>query len=70
MTWLLLESYKERLSICNSCDDFDGTKCKVCGCFMKVKAAIPMSDCPKKKWSKDFKLQTDKPDWFEDIKEQ
>ena len=62
--WLIFESYNRRLDICKSCDKFDGTKCGVCGCFMKVKAAIPMSDCPENKWESKPAVQKDKPDWL------
>lgn len=48
------EVYKERLSICRSCEDYNKPlmTCKNCGCFMKLKARMTMSECPKNKWSK------------------
>ncbi|QDP68044.1 MAG: hypothetical protein GOVbin3264_25 [Prokaryotic dsDNA virus sp.] len=46
------ETYKERLSICRSCDDYfkpTGT-CTVCGCFMRIKASVSVMQCPKEYW--------------------
>jgi hypothetical protein len=42
----------ERLAICASCEHFDATlhRCKLCGCFMQVKARIPQSKCPDRRW--------------------
>tara|TARA_R110000751_G_scaffold55897_5_gene119777 strand:- start:1364 stop:1795 length:432 start_codon:yes stop_codon:yes gene_type:complete len=44
--------YKKRIAVCKSCVYYfkpTGT-CKMCGCFMKVKARISQMDCPKLYW--------------------
>ena len=44
--------YKERLSICKTCEFFikSAHMCKECGCFMPAKAKIAKLRCPKDKW--------------------
>lgn len=44
------ELIETRLKICSSCEEFDGTKCKKCGCYMKAKHRLSASGCPLKKW--------------------
>lgn len=44
------ETYKERLSTCNSCDQRDGTGCKLCGCNIARKAKWKTNACPIGKW--------------------
>ena len=44
--------YEKRIDICKSCVYYfkpTGT-CKMCGCFMKIKARISGMDCPKGYW--------------------
>ncbi|QDP64645.1 MAG: hypothetical protein Unbinned4585contig1001_9 [Prokaryotic dsDNA virus sp.] len=46
--------YKQRLEICRDCDSYfkpTGT-CKVCGCFMRIKASIGVMECPELYWRK------------------
>ncbi len=45
--------YKNRLKTCNDCIYLmrSTNMCRVCGCFMKIKAALPSSVCPLGKWS-------------------
>ena len=45
--------YKDRLKTCNDCVYLvrSTNMCRVCGCFMKIKAALPSSVCPLGKWS-------------------
>jgi hypothetical protein len=40
----------ERLGICQQCPEWTGTKCKICGCFTKLKVKIPEEKCPLGKW--------------------
>jgi hypothetical protein len=40
----------ERLGICQTCPEWTGTKCKICGCFTKLKVKIPEEKCPLGKW--------------------
>lgn len=44
--------YKERIAFCKQCEFYfkPTGNCKMCGCFMKIKARISMMDCPKKYW--------------------
>ena len=44
------EVYKERLSICNTCDQREGTGCKICGCNLPRKARWKTNSCPIGKW--------------------
>jgi hypothetical protein len=46
------EQAKDRLEICNSCDEYIKLthQCKVCGCFMELKTKIKISKCPLGKW--------------------
>jgi len=48
------EVYKERLDICRGCDEYfkPTGSCKVCGCFMRIKASISIMECPKELWLK------------------
>jgi len=47
------KEYKRRLSICQDCVYLKPTllTCQACGCFIKLKAAVPSGECPLKKWS-------------------
>lgn len=40
-----------RLAICRVCEHFENNHCKVCSCFMPVKAALATSSCPLGKWA-------------------
>jgi 5-methylcytosine-specific restriction endonuclease McrA len=56
------EVYEERIALCRECVYYfkpTGT-CKVCLCFMKVKARIGVMECPQKYWSKTTEVE--KPD--------
>lgn len=44
------EESKARLAICESCDQWTGRSCKICGCFVKLKVKIPEEKCPAGKW--------------------
>lgn len=41
---------KARLEICKTCDQWTGTRCKICGCFTQLKVKIPEEKCPLNKW--------------------
>ena len=47
-------SYAQRIEICKSCEhsytSLKRVRCKVCKCFMEIKARIPYLSCPKDKW--------------------
>ena len=44
------DSYNKRLDICSLCEDKCGSKCCICGCYIKKKAKWSTEDCPKNKW--------------------
>tara|TARA_R100000654_G_scaffold6328_1_gene16660 strand:+ start:227 stop:628 length:402 start_codon:yes stop_codon:yes gene_type:complete len=53
------EIYEERIALCRECVYYfkpTGT-CKVCLCFMKVKARIGVMECPQKYWSKTTEVE-------------
>ena len=56
------EVYKERISICKSCEHYLSLlgNCAICKCFMKVKSRIAPMECPKGKWLKTTKLENPK----------
>jgi hypothetical protein len=41
-----------RLDICNQCEFFrmKTQRCRLCGCFMSLKATLTQASCPAKKW--------------------
>jgi tetratricopeptide (TPR) repeat protein len=43
---------QHRLQTCAGCEHHTGLRCRVCGCFTSVKAALPYEDCPRGKWPK------------------
>tara|TARA_B100001996_G_C18493036_1_gene528403 strand:- start:420 stop:605 length:186 start_codon:yes stop_codon:yes gene_type:complete len=48
----MVGNYSERLEICNSCDELRKSikQCKICGCFVVAKTAMPSAKCPIDKW--------------------
>ena len=60
------EIYEDRITICKGCTHYSSLlgNCKVCLCFMKVKARIAPMECPKKYWSKtvEVEVRTDIPE--------
>ncbi|SFS05174.1 DUF6171 family protein [Anaeromicropila populeti] len=40
------EIYEERLNICKDCDNLINGLCKICGCFVEMRAAILKNYCP------------------------
>lgn len=46
------DQYRKRLTICAGCEEFTkNQRCRVCGCYMTVKAKMATTDCPRSKWS-------------------
>jgi hypothetical protein len=39
-----------RFEICQVCENLVKDKCKLCGCWMPLKARIPLTKCPIGKW--------------------
>lgn len=42
--------YQRRLSICKECEKLLSGMCRMCGCYVEMRAAIALRDCPGKKW--------------------
>ena len=53
------EVYKDRLDICKGCDYYfrPTGSCKVCLCFMSIKARISLMECPQQYWLKTKELE-------------
>lgn len=49
------EVYKERISICKTCDKYDEleNRCTDCGCYLPAKARVILDSCPLDKWGSD-----------------
>jgi hypothetical protein len=44
------DKYNMRMDICHNCTDRCGSKCCLCGCYLKKKAKWSTESCPKNKW--------------------
>lgn len=46
--------YLERLAVCRNCDKLVSGMCRVCGCFVEVRAVYRKKSCPElhPKWQK------------------
>ena len=44
--------YKNRLDLCRKCDNLINGMCRICGCFVEMRAAVKNNYCPdiEKKW--------------------
>jgi hypothetical protein len=42
--------YRERLSICDTCDRHSGNRCVECGCWVTLKARGRTFTCPLGRW--------------------
>src|SRR5262249_43630066 len=40
------ETRQERLRVCAECEHHTGLRCRLCGCFMDVKARLLHEECP------------------------
>lgn len=49
------ETYKQRMKVCLTCTSYEPKlkRCKECGCFLILKAALKITNCPLKKWNDD-----------------
>jgi len=54
------EVYNDRIKICKGCNYYfkPTGSCKICLCFMSIKARISLMECPQKYWLKTKELQT------------
>lgn len=42
--------YEERLGICKECDLLLEGMCRICGCYVELRAVVAKNICPRKKW--------------------
>ncbi len=42
--------YEKRLVICKDCNKLLNGMCRLCGCFVEVRAAVQTQACPNRKW--------------------
>ena len=42
--------YEKRLLVCGKCDDLINGTCMVCGCYVEMRAAKSVYDCPCYYW--------------------
>ncbi|HIU76349.1 MAG TPA: hypothetical protein IAC62_10730 [Candidatus Pelethocola excrementipullorum] len=40
------ELYEERLNICKDCDNLQNGMCRICGCYVELRAAMKVRSCP------------------------
>lgn len=40
------EQYQNRLSLCKECDNLLNGMCRICGCFVEMRAAVSKNYCP------------------------
>ena len=38
--------YEERLGICKECDNLVSGMCKICGCYVELRAVMAVKSCP------------------------
>lgn len=45
--------YEQRLAMCKECENLQSGMCRVCGCYVELRAAMKVRECPgmPKKWS-------------------
>lgn len=39
--------YEQRLTHCKECDSLLNGMCRICGCFVEMRAAVSQNHCPK-----------------------
>lgn len=46
------EEYERRLQTCRECEELANGMCRVCGCFVEMRAALEKNYCPaiERKW--------------------
>ncbi|MCI9073703.1 MAG: hypothetical protein HFH80_13060, partial [Lachnospiraceae bacterium] len=42
--------YEERLAVCKDCDLLLEGMCRVCGCYVELRAAMKKNACPRHRW--------------------
>lgn len=44
------EEYETRLAVCRECDMLLAGMCRVCGCYVELRAAMKRKHCPRHQW--------------------
>jgi tetratricopeptide (TPR) repeat protein len=44
------EVRRRRLEVCDACEHHTGVRCRLCGCYTRVKTRLPYEACPIGKW--------------------
>ena len=44
------EEQAQRMAICRACDRWDGSRCRLCGCYLAAKVRMQTEHCPIAKW--------------------
>ncbi len=44
------EEQARRLDICRACPEWDGSRCRKCGCYTAAKVRMKTEHCPMSKW--------------------
>lgn len=42
--------YEDRLLVCRECDFLLEGMCRICGCYVELRAVVTKNNCPKGKW--------------------
>ena len=42
--------YEEMLAVCKECDLLLEGMCRICGCYVELRAVVAKNICPRKKW--------------------
>lgn len=50
------EVYEQRLKLCKECENLLNGMCRICGCFVEMRAAMKVKSCPgvEKYWERDI----------------
>jgi tetratricopeptide (TPR) repeat protein len=50
MKLVTTDVFQQRLQLCGDCSYHTGLRCRVCGCFTKLKGRLPHESCPLGQW--------------------
>ena len=42
--------YEKRLAVCRECRQLYQGMCRICGCYVELRAAVAKNNCPEKAW--------------------
>jgi len=41
---------EQRLKACGMCEHLDKSRCKICGCYVRLKSKLKHAECPLDRW--------------------